>query len=74
MSILTAYLKKDFKASVFHFDHKALFQLSSNQEVVPLPMLALNFRYYIQAPLVKNVLTVQLGVDATFTTKFYAQG
>ena len=74
MSILTAYLKKDFKASIFHFDHKALFQLSSNQEVVPLPMLALNFRYYIQAPLVKNVLTIQLGADATFTTKFYAQG
>lgn len=74
MSILTAYLKKNFKASIFHFDHKVLFQLSSKQEVVPLPELALNFRYYLQAPLVKNVLTLQLGVDATFTTKFYAQG
>ncbi len=74
MSVLTAYLKKDFKASIFHFDHKVLFQLSSKQEVVPLPELALNLRYYLQAPLVKNVLTLQLGVDATFTTKFYAQG
>lgn len=72
MSVMTAYLKKDFRAWKFHFDHKILFQLSSNQNVLPLPKLSLNLRYYLQVPLVKNVLTAQLGVDATFNTKYYA--
>ena len=71
MSVMTAYLKKDFKAWKFHFDHKVLFQLSSREDVVPLPKLALNLRYYLEAPLVKNVLTAQLGVEATFNTKYY---
>lgn len=71
MSVMTAYLKKDFKAWKFHFDHKVLFQLSSKEDVVPLPKLALNLRYYLEAPLVKNVLTAQLGVEATFNTKYY---
>lgn len=74
MSVLTAYLKKDFRAWKFHFDHKILFQLSSNEAVVPLPKLALNLRYYLQAPLVKNVLTAQLGVEATFNTKYNSPG
>ena len=71
MSIMTASLKKNFKVWNFHFDHKALFQLSSNQDVVPLPMLALNFRYYFQFNVVKNVMQMQIGANGTFTTKWY---
>ncbi len=74
MSILTAYLKKDIRLWKFHMDNKILFQLSSNEDVVPLPKLALDLRYYFQFELVKNVLTAQLGANATFTTKYYAQG
>ena len=74
MSILTAYLKKDIRLWKFHMDNKILFQMSSNEDVVPLPKLALDLRYYFQFELVKNVLTAQLGANATFTTKYYAQG
>ncbi len=74
MSILTAYLKKDIRLWKFHMDNKVLFQLSSNEDVVPLPKLALDLRYYFQFEVVKNVLTAQLGANATFTTKYYAQG
>ena len=70
MSVMTAYLRKDFRLWKFHLDHKILFQLSSKNEIVPLPKLALNLRYYLEAPLVKNVLTAQLGVEATFNTKY----
>ncbi len=72
MSVLSAYLKKDFKLWLLHFDHKVLFQLSSDDAVVPLPELSLNFRYYLEASLVKNVLKAQVGVDATFNTNYYA--
>ena len=70
MSVMTAYLRKDFRLWKFHLDHKILFQLSSKNEIVPLPKLALNLRYYLEAPLVKNVLTAQLGAEATFNTKY----
>ena len=74
MSVITAYLKKDFRLWKFHFDNKVLFQHSSDQEVLPLPMLSLDLRYYLQFYLVKNVLNVQLGANAIFATKYYAPG
>lgn len=72
MSIMTASVMKNFRLWKFHLDHQALFQLSSNEDVVPLPMLALNFRYYFQFDVVKDVMQMQLGANATYTTKWYA--
>lgn len=71
MSVMTASLRKNFKVWNFHFDHKALFQLTSNEEVMPLPMLALNFRYYFQFNVVRNVMQMQIGANGTYTTKWY---
>lgn len=72
MSVMTATLSKDFRLWKFHLDHRATFQLSSNEEVMPLPMLALNLRYYLQFDVVKNVMQMQVGANGTFTTKWYA--
>ena len=72
MSVMTAELRKDFKVGNFHFDHKALLQLSSNEKVMPLPLLALNFRYYLQFDVVKNAMQMQIGANAWYTTKWYA--
>lgn len=72
MSILSAYLQKNFQAWKFHFDNQLLFQISSKQDIIPLPKVALNLRYYLQLPLVKNVLSAQLGANVTFNTKYYA--
>lgn len=74
MSIITAYLKKNLRLWKFHMDNKVLFQVSSDEDIVPLPDLALDLRYYFQFELVKNVLTAQLGANATFTTEYYAPG
>ena len=72
MSVMTAEIKKDFVLGKFHFDHRAMFQLSSNEEVMPLPMLALNFRYYLQFDVVKNVMQMQIGANTLYTTRWYA--
>ena len=72
VNVMSAYLQKDFKLWKFHFDNQILFQMSSNQESIPLPMLALHLRYYFQFDLVKNVMKVQVGADGTFTTSYYA--
>lgn len=71
MSVMSASLNKNFKLWKFHLDHQALFQVSSNKDVIPLPMLALNFRYYLQFDVVKKVMQMQIGANATFTTKWY---
>lgn len=73
MSIMSGYLMKNFKLWAFHFDNKVLFQLSSDESVLPLPKLALNLRYYVEFPVVKEVLRMQIGVNGTFNTKYYAQ-
>ena len=72
MSVMTASLKKNFTIWKVHLDHDALFQLSSNQNVLPLPMLALNLRYYLQFNVVKNVMQMQIGANGRYTTKWYA--
>ena len=69
MSVMTASLKKNFTVWKLHFDHKALFQLSSNETVMPLPMLALNLRYYLQFDVVKKVMQMQIGANGTYTTQ-----
>ena len=72
MSVMTAELKKNFKLGSLHLDHRAMVQLSSNEEVMPLPLLALNFRYYLQFDVVKNVMQMQIGANAWYTTRWYA--
>ncbi len=72
MSVMTATLRKDFQVWKFHFDHRALFQLSSDSEVMPLPLLSLNLRYYFEFDVVKNAMRMQIGANGRFTTKWYA--
>ena len=40
--------------------------------MLPLPTLALNFRYYLQFDVKKNVMQMQLGANAWYTTRWYA--
>ena len=72
MSVITASLQKDFHLWKFHLENRAKLQFSSNEEVMPLPLLALNLRYYFQFDVVKNVMEMQIGINGTFTTKWYA--
>ena len=72
LSVMTATLQKNFRIWKFHLDHRAMLQLSSNQDVLPLPLLALNFRYYIQFDVVKNVMQMQIGANGTYTTEWFA--
>ena len=72
MSIISASLRKDFTLWKFHLDHRVLFQYSSRPDVVTLPMLALNLKYYLQFDVVKNVMQMQIGANGMYTTKWYA--
>ena len=72
INVMSGYVRKDFKLWWFHLDNKILFQYSSNRDVLPLPMLTFHMRYYLELEAVRNVLTVQIGADATMNTPYYA--
>lgn len=72
VTVFSASLQKNLKLWNFHFDNRILYQYTSNSEVLPLPALSANLRYYLEFDLVKNVMRVQLGADLTYNTEFYA--
>ena len=78
MSVLSAGLRKDFViANFLHLDNQLLFQVSSNEEVLPLPRLALNGKYFIQFivqrdALKQRVLEMQIGANVLYNTPWYS--
>ena len=73
VSIMSAYLRKDFTLWRFHFDNQALFQLTSAPEdVLPLPKLTLNLRWYFDIDVVRDVMNMQIGVNGIANTAWYA--
>jgi hypothetical protein len=72
MSILSADLHKEIVLGVLHLDHRLLFQLSSNEDVVPLPMLAANLRYFLQFNISGGAMIMQLGANGFYNTEWYS--
>ena len=74
MSILTGSLVKNFTIGrILHLDNNILVQYSSDQTAVPLPLLAVNLRYYLQFPIVsEDVMRMQLGINGFYNTSWYA--
>ena len=73
MSVISATLRKDFAFGPIHLDNEALLQFSSQPDVLPLPLLALNLRWYAQFNIVSpKTLQLQLGLNARYNTLWYA--
>lgn len=72
MSIISASLRKEFVLGILHLDNRVLFQYSSNQDVVPLPKLAVNLRYYIQFNISHGILLMQMGADGYWNTAWHS--
>ena len=73
MSVLSAQLSHHLALGPLHLENAALFQVSSAPEVLPLPTLALNMRYYLQLNIVDpKVLQLQIGLNTRYTTRWKA--
>lgn len=73
ISVLTANLNQEFVLwNTLHLNNRALLQYSSNTEVLPLPRLALNLKYYVQFPVEPGVMDMQIGINGWFNTKWYS--
>lgn len=71
INVMTAQLCQDLKLGPLHWDNVVTYQNSSDQTALPLPELNLFTNLYLHFK-IAGVLTVDLGADATFFTKYYA--
>lgn len=72
VNLTSVYARKDFRIGGLHLDNKVLLQLSSNQEVVPVPLVSAFLSYYYEFWVVRDVLRLQIGLDGRFNTRYYA--
>ena len=72
INVISANINKEFVAGPMHFDNRVLVQYSSNPDVLPLPLVALNLRWYVQFDIQKNVMQMQIGANGFYNTKWYS--
>jgi hypothetical protein len=71
LQVLSARLKQDIRYRSFGWENEAVFQLSSEENVLPLPRLSAYSNIYVHFKLAK-VLTLQIGADVHYHTEYYA--
>lgn len=71
VQVVTLRLKQDLRYRAFNWENEAAYQLSSKKEVLPLPEFTAYSNMYLAFRLAK-VLTVQLGADMHYHTKYNA--
>ena len=72
LATATAYIEKDIRWRKLGFQFRLYGQYSSDEKIIPLPAFAGFQSTYFETWLVKNVLTMQLGWNVNFHTKYYA--
>ena len=71
ISLLTAQLQQNFAFGPLQWENVITYQNTSDKDVLPLPSLNLYTHIYLHF-LVAGVLTVDLGADCTYFTKYAA--
>ena len=71
LQVITGRFKQDFRYKAFGWENEAVYQISSNRNVLPLPDLSVYSNMYITFKYAK-VLSIQLGADVHYHTTYYA--
>ncbi len=71
INLLTAQLKQDFRLGILNWENVITYQNSSNKDILPVPALNIFTNLYLKFKIAK-VLSVELGGNATYFTKYYA--
>jgi len=71
IQILAANLKQNFHVGKFWLENNVVYQVSSNQDVLPLPTLTLYHNLYYDDIWFK-VLSMQVGVNVRYHSAYYA--
>lgn len=70
VQVVMARLRQNLAWRALHWDNTVTFQASGNEQVLPLPKLAVYSNLYVRFHLA--TLQVQFGVDCDWYTRFYA--
>jgi len=71
INVLTAQLRQDFRLGILNWENIVTYQSSSDKDVLPLPTLNAWTNLYLKFKIAR-VLSVELGADGTYFTKYYA--
>ena len=71
INIVTAQLQQNVRLGIFNWENVITYQLSDNDDVLPLPKLNLFSNMYLKFRIAR-VLGVELGASAIFFTKYKA--
>lgn len=71
LQVLSATLFQNFKWGILHWDNEVTAQLSSKEEILPLPLLNVYSNLYLKFVYAK-VLKIQIGADARYFSSYYA--
>jgi len=70
IQVIAVRLDQNFKWKALHWDNQIVYQKSSKPNIIPLPDLAAYSSLYIQ--FLWGAMTMQLGVNCHYWTKYYA--
>lgn len=70
VQVFSATLRQDLHAGCFHWENRITYQTSSNQDVLPLPQLAVHSNMYLTFRIA--TLRVQFGIDCDYFTRYRA--
>ena len=71
IQVLSANFKQDFRVGKFTLENNVVYQLSSQQGILPLPDFALYHNLYYH-DIYFHVLSIQLGASVRYHTSYYA--
>ena len=69
VQIMSVGLQQNFKVGILNWNNQVTWQVSSDQNIVPLPQLSVYSNLFIKARLFK-VLNIQVGVDCDYYSKY----
>lgn len=72
IQVIGATLEQNFKLGIFHLDNEVTWQKSSKENIIPVPQLSLYHNLYLETKLAKKILTLQLGADVRYFSKYKA--
>ena len=71
LQVVSARLKQDFRYRAFGWENEICWQMSGDNDVLPLPKFSAYSNMYLAAKVAK-VLTVQIGANVYYNTAYYA--
>ncbi len=74
VSLTSIYAQKNFTIKGLHLNHRALVQLTSNDTVIPVPLVSAFVSYFYEFWVKRDVLRLQVGLDCRYNTSYYAMG